>query len=125
MAPAGIRLTAVTLSAPDPARLARFYSRLLGWPISLEEPDYVVVPDPGGGVGLAFELEDNHVHPIWPARPGGQQMQLHLEFVVDDLQRGLSHALHCGATMAEYQAHHHMRVCLDPAGHPFCIKVES
>ena len=41
-----------------------------------------------------------------------------------DLQAGLRHALQCGARMARYQPQADVRVCLDPAGHPFCLWVE-
>lgn len=122
MATAGIKLTTVNIGTPHPGNLARFYAKLLDWQITHEEEDaYVVVSDPAGGVGLAFQLEEHHVRPVWPAGPDDQQMQVHLELRVDDLQHGLSHALHCGATMAEYQPQHDVRVCLDPSGHPFCL----
>lgn len=125
MANAGATLTTVNLGARDPAALARFYSRLLDWPIAHEEPGYVIVRNPTGGVGLSFQEEELHTPPTWPARDGDQQMQIHLEIKVDDLQHGLSHALHCGATMAAYQPQSDVRVCLDPAGHPFCLWIET
>ena len=48
-------------------------------------------------------------------------MQLHLEIKVDDLDGALAFALECGATVAEFQPQDDVRVCLDPAGHPFCL----
>jgi hypothetical protein len=30
-----------------------------------------------------------------------------------------------GATVAEFQPQGHVRVCLDPDGHPFCLYVEG
>ena len=30
-------------------------------------------------------------------------------------------AVAAGATLAEFQPQDHVRVCLDPAGHPFCL----
>ena len=71
--------------------------------------------------GLAFQLEEDHVPPAWPAGPGDQQMQLHLEIQVADLQSGLRHALQCGARTEPFQPQADVRVCLDPAGHPFCL----
>ena len=53
--------------------------------------------------------------------PGDQQMQLHLEIRVDDLEPADAHAVGCGATVAEYQPQDDVRVCLDPDGHPFCL----
>lgn len=122
----GIRLTTITLGAPDPGSLARFYARLLGWTLGpTDDPTWVGVRDPDGGVGIACQLEKGHVRPSWPAKPGEQQMQGHLEILVDDLQSGLRHALQCGARMAPFQPQADVRVCLDPAGHPFCLWIES
>jgi catechol 2,3-dioxygenase-like lactoylglutathione lyase family enzyme len=116
-----LELTTVTIGAPDPGALARFYQRLLGWEIRTEEPDWVVLRDPQGGVALGFQSEPHHVRPVWPAGPGDQQMMMHLEIRVDDLDRACAHALGCGATLAGYQPQEHVRVCLDPVGHPFCL----
>jgi catechol 2,3-dioxygenase-like lactoylglutathione lyase family enzyme len=122
---AELTLTTVNIGAPDPAALARFYERLLDWPITHEEPDDVIIRNPAGGVGLSFQREVNHVPPVWPGDPGDQQMQLHLEIRVDDLERGVARALDCGATLAESQPQDDVRVCLDPAGHPFCLWIET
>ena len=122
----GIRLTTITLGAPDPVSLARFYARLLGWELGpTDDPTWVGVRNPDGGVGIACQLEKQHVRPSWPGKPGEQQMQLHLEIQVADLQSGLRHALQCGARMAPTQPQADVRVCIDPAGHPFCLWVES
>jgi catechol 2,3-dioxygenase-like lactoylglutathione lyase family enzyme len=117
----GLTLTTVNLSAPDPIALARFYQRLLGWEITEEEPEWVLMRDPAGGVGLAFQSEPNYTRPAWPARPGGQQMMAHLEIRVDDLERAAAHAVACGATRADHQPQEDVLVHLDPAGHPFCL----
>lgn len=116
-----LELTTINIGAPDPAALARFYERLLGWRISAEEPGFVIVGNPAGGVALSCQLESGYVAPRWPAGPGDQQMQLHLEIRVADLVSSLAHALECGATLAEFQPQDDVRVCLDPAGHPFCL----
>jgi catechol 2,3-dioxygenase-like lactoylglutathione lyase family enzyme len=124
-APHGIRLSTVNLGAPDPLALARFYAALLGWAVDEDsaDPTWAVVRPPGGGVAISCQLEEHHVAPVWPAGPGDQQMQLHLEVQVDDLDGALAHALACGATAAEYQPQDDVRVCLDPVGHPFCLWV--
>jgi catechol 2,3-dioxygenase-like lactoylglutathione lyase family enzyme len=122
MTPAsGLKLTTVNIDAPDPAALARFYERLLGWKITREEPDDVFLNDPDGGVGLSFQRESSYVRPTWPAGPGDQQMMMHLEIRVDDLDGASAHADACGATLAGYQPQDDVRVYLDPAGHPFCL----
>lgn len=122
----GIRLSTVTLGAHDAESLARFYARLLGWELGpVDDETWVAVRNPDGGVGIACQLEETHVPPVWPQNADEQQMQVHLEIQVDDLQSGLRHALHCGARMAPYQPQSDVRVCLDPAGHPFCLWIET
>jgi catechol 2,3-dioxygenase-like lactoylglutathione lyase family enzyme len=117
----GATLTTINISAADPGALARFYEQLLGWKIAVEEPDWVLLRDPEGGVGLACQSEEFYAKPVWPARRGDQQMMMHLEIRVDDLKEGGAHARACGATLAEHQPQDDVRVYLDPAGHPFCL----
>jgi catechol 2,3-dioxygenase-like lactoylglutathione lyase family enzyme len=118
---AELTLTTINVSAPDPGALARFYRRLLGWELVAEEPDWVLLRNPTGGVGLAFQTETHYVRPVWPAGPGDQQMMMHLEIRVDDLDRAAAHAEACGAVRAGSQPQDDVRVYLDPAGHPFCL----
>ncbi len=117
--------TAAVLDAPDPLELARFYQRLLGWPIRADEPDWVTLRPPGGGAGMSFQTEKNYVRPTWPAGPGDQQMMIHLDIEVDDIEAACAHATAAGATIADFQPQDHVRVCLDPAGHPFCLWVAT
>ena len=119
--PHGATLTTVTLSSPDPPALARFYARLLGWEIATEEPGWVTLRNPDGGIGLAFHIEDVYAPPVWPSRPGEQLMMAHLEIRVDDLDAGCAHAQACGARLAAVQPQADVRVHLDPDGHPFCL----
>ncbi len=80
-----IRLTAAVLGTPDPPGLARSYQRLLGWTLRDDEDDWAALRPAGGGTGLSFQLEPDHVPPVWPPEPGTQQMQTHLDLEVDDL----------------------------------------
>lgn len=48
-------------------------------------------------------------------------MMMHLEIQAGDLDAGVAHAIAQGATLASYQPQEDVRVCLDPAGHPFCL----
>src|SRR5262245_58357651 len=99
----GITFTTVTLSSPNPPALARFYARLLGWEIGTDEPDWVTLRNPDGGIGIAFHIEDVYTPPVWPSKPGQQIMMMHLEIRVDDLEAGCAHAKACGATLPDYQ----------------------
>ena len=81
-------LTASVLGTPDPQGLARFYQRLLGWPIRDDTPEWATLRPADGSTGLSFQLETDHVPPVWPPEPGTQQMQQHLDILVDDLAGG-------------------------------------
>ncbi len=116
-------LAATVLDTPDPRGLARFYAELLDWPIGTDDPEWATLRP--GGPALSFQLEPDHVPPVWPAGPGDPRMQLHLDVRVDDLAAAVEFATSLGATVAGFQPQDHVRVLLDPAGHPFCLFVEG
>jgi catechol 2,3-dioxygenase-like lactoylglutathione lyase family enzyme len=118
-----MKLTATVLDAPDPRELAGFYQRLLGWPVGKDEPDWVTLVPPDGSSGLSFQREPVYERPTWPAVRGRQQMMLHLDIEVDDLEAAGAHAVAAGAALAEFQPQEDVRVYLDPVGHPFCLWV--
>jgi catechol 2,3-dioxygenase-like lactoylglutathione lyase family enzyme len=120
-----LRVRGVVLDTPDPVALAAFYARLLGWPYRSEDPGWVVLLDPGGGAGLSFQREDHYRAPVWPAGPDDPAMMVHLDVEADDLMAAVGWAERCGARVARYQPQEHVRVCLDPDGHPFCLYVEE
>jgi len=41
--------------------------------------------------------------------------------VEEDLDGAVAHAVAAGAALADFQPQDDVRVCLDPAGHPFCL----
>ena len=118
-------MTGTNIDAPDANALADFYRRLLGWTTRTEEPGWVVIQpdasDQARSGTLSFQTESRYVRPVWPAGPGDQQMMMHLEIKVDDLEASVAHAVAQGATLAGFQPQEDVRVCLDPAGHPFCL----
>lgn len=120
-----LTVTGTNIDAPDANALADFYRRLLGWTTCTEEPGWVVIQPPASdqarGGTLNFQTESRYVRPVWPAGPGDQQMMMHLEIKVDDLEASVAHAVAQGATLAGFQPQEDVRVCLDPAGHPFCL----
>src|ERR1700754_1035389 len=113
------RPNGMVLGAPDARALAAFYERLLGWTRGSDEPDWATLKPPEGGIGLSFQTERDHVPPVWPAQEGDQQMQVHLDVEVRDLAAAVAWAERQGATVAAFQPQEHVRVMLDPAGHPF------
>lgn len=116
-----MRISATVLGAPDPEALGAFYARLLGWTVVTDEPEWVMVRPPDGGTSLSFQYEEGYIRPVWPTAPGEQQMMLHLDIAVDDLESGVEWAVELGATPAGFQPQEDVRVMLDPAGHPFCL----
>jgi catechol 2,3-dioxygenase-like lactoylglutathione lyase family enzyme len=109
------------LDAPDVAVLTRFYSELRGWPVWKEDAEGSAL-DLGEGVAyLAIQLNPDYVRPVWPAPAGSQQMMLHLDFEVTDLEAEVARAVALGAELPEHQPQDDVRVLLDPAGHPFCL----
>ena len=109
------------LDAPDPSALARFYADLLGWRIHRDEGDYATIGPPEGVTYLGFQFSENYVPPVWPNVEGRQQMQLHLDLEVLDLEGAVEDAVARGARLAEFQPQDDVRVMLDPDGHPFCL----
>ena len=80
---------------------------------------------PEGRTGLSFQYEPGYEPPVWPATSGQQQMMVHLDVEVDDLESALADALGMGAVLACHQPQDDVRVLLDPAGHPFCLYVDG
>jgi catechol 2,3-dioxygenase-like lactoylglutathione lyase family enzyme len=120
-----LQLVSTVLGTPDPRGLAEFWGELLEWEVKVSEDDWVRIGPPGRPrPGLAFQLEADHVRPAWPAGVGQQQMQLHLDVLVDDLEAAVGRARALGAEEASYQPEEGLRVMLDPDGHPFCLFVE-
>jgi catechol 2,3-dioxygenase-like lactoylglutathione lyase family enzyme len=120
-----LTLTTITISSPNPPALARFYGRLLGWEIGEEEPGWVTLLNPAGGVKLAFHIEDVYTPPAWPSQPGEQIVMEHVDIQVSDLEAACAHAKACGARLAEYQPQENVRVHFDPDGHIFCLYLDE
>ena len=61
--------------------------------------------------------------PVWPPVPGTQQMQQHLDILVDDLAAACAVAEEAGARPlgGHDDPDEIVRVYADPAGHPFCL----
>ena len=115
-------LTGTVLDTPDPQGLARFYQRLLGWPLGTD-PEWATLRPQDGRAGLSFQREEHHGPPVWPAGDGDPRMPQHLDIEVDDLAAAVQLAVEACATAAQFQPQDDVRVCLDPAGHPFCLYV--
>lgn len=116
------RLGAISLDSDDPAMLIRFYRELLDARIIHESPDLAALR--ADGITITAERIGNHQPPHWP--DGKVPKQLHIDFLVDDLDSAEQAALAIGARKAPVQpAPDKWRVLLDPSGHPFCLTVPS
>jgi catechol 2,3-dioxygenase-like lactoylglutathione lyase family enzyme len=114
----------VVLDAPDARELGRFYAGLLGWRIDKEEPDWVAIAPPDGVAYLAVQSAPDYIAPVWPSAGGHQQMMMHLDLEVSDLEASVADALEQGASLAPHQPQDNVRVLLDPVGHPFCLYLD-
>ncbi|HZN73020.1 MAG TPA: VOC family protein [Micromonosporaceae bacterium] len=117
----------LVIEAPDPGALAGFYTQLLGWPVVEEDPDHAVLGTPQGNVFVVFQRVPDFVPPVWPGTPEQQRMTMHLDIQVEDIDAAADDAIALGAKVADFQPKDHVRVLIDPAGHPFCLcrEVES
>ena len=114
----------VALDARDPVALARFYAAILSWPITHEEQNGAAIAVPGTHAYVSFQLAEGYVAPTWPATDGHQQMMIHLDVAVDELDDAVGGAVALGAQVAAFQPNDDVRVLLDPEGHPFCLYVD-
>jgi catechol 2,3-dioxygenase-like lactoylglutathione lyase family enzyme len=110
------RLHHVIVDCPDPAGLAAFYSELLGFPITWQEYDFVVVSRDGTSSGIAFQLAPGLQPPQWP--DPGRPQQMHFDVMVDDVDDAELRVLALGARRLP-GPDGRSRVYADPAGHPF------
>ncbi|MGH3436808.1 MAG: VOC family protein [Sciscionella sp.] len=108
------RLHHVVIDCPEPSTLARFYSRLLGLPVTYEDDDWVVIASDDTTSGIAFQLAVDHRAPEWPDPDRPQQF--HLDIMVDDLDTAHDRVVTLGARPLGGE-----HVYADPSGHPFCL----
>jgi catechol 2,3-dioxygenase-like lactoylglutathione lyase family enzyme len=117
------RYVGVSIDSADPAALADFYRQMLGLEISYTSDEFVFVGEMGP-TGMGFVKVDDYQRPTWPS--GDVPKQAHMEFGVDDLDKGEAALIELGASKPEPQPQpDRWRVLLDPAGHPFCISVQA
>lgn len=109
------RMHHVVIDCSDPATLARFYSELLGLPVTYADADWVVIAQNDTTSGVAFQRVPDHQPPQWPDPAFPQQF--HLDVMVDDVGAAIARAVALGARILDRDS----GVCADPAGHPFCL----
>jgi hypothetical protein len=116
-----LKLAPVTVDCPDAPALARFYAAITGGRVTFEDEGWAEVEGPNGAID--FQTAPGHRPPAWP--DPSSSMQMHLDFIVDDLDAAEAVVLAAGATRYEHQPNAHCRVYADPAGHPFCLSLNA
>ena len=125
-----IAVRTVCLDCKDAHAMADFYGGLLGWEPTFTEPDWVLMRNPDGGVGLSFQAEPGYRPPTWPEEAELQQKMIHLDVLVtpteaqtpeEALAAALEVAVSAGGTQSAHQPRDDLRVVLDPSGHPLCL----
>jgi predicted enzyme related to lactoylglutathione lyase len=109
----------VVIDAANPGAIARWWGEALGWPVTFEEPDEVVIepPEPDGvGFPLVFV-------PVPESKKGKNRVHLDLRTVSDADQADLVERLvRQGATPADIGQHDTPWVVLaDPEGNELCV----
>jgi len=116
-----IRLAGTTVNAPDALVLARFYAEITDGVLT-GTSQWAAATGPNGLI--AFQRVDDFRPPVWPGND--VPMQMHLDFLVDDLEATEARALAAGATLLDFQPNSdHCFVYADPAGHPFCLSTRD
>jgi catechol 2,3-dioxygenase-like lactoylglutathione lyase family enzyme len=108
------RLHHLIVDCPEPGTSARFWSAVLGLPITHDDHDFVVVSADTTTSGIAFQRSPDNRPATWPDPAVPQQM--HHDVMVDDLATATEAVLLLGATRLPGD-----HVFADPAGHPFCL----
>jgi hypothetical protein len=114
-----LRWQCVCVDTPDPAGLARWWAELLGWRITYEDPEEVVLEPPAGtpedGVSpdiLFLKVDDAKV----------AKNRLHIDLRPDDRDAEVARAEAMGATRVDIgQGDTTWVVLADPEGNEFCI----
>ncbi|HVL23216.1 MAG TPA: VOC family protein [Thermomicrobiales bacterium] len=113
-----ITLAGVNVDCPELAPMIRFYLGLTGMEYREPAGEY---PKLVGENGLLYLFQDveGYRPSTWPTQERGQQM--HIDYLVRDLDAAVAQAERLGATVADREAGRYFVVMLDPAGHPFCL----
>jgi Glyoxalase-like domain len=116
-----IKLAPVTVDCPNAAELAAFYAAITEGAVTFADEGWAEVEGPNGC--MDFQTAPGHIPPAWP--DPASSMQIHLDFIVDDLDAAEALVMTAGATKYDFQPNAHCRVYADPAGHPFCLSTAT
>lgn len=112
-----VGLADVAIDCEKAGPLARFYSELLGFPITWEGEGGAMISTEGK-LAVIFQEIAEHRPPRWPDPAHPQQF--HLDVEVADVEEAEPKVLALGAVRLPGEGDN-WRVYADPAGHPFCL----
>ena len=109
-------LETVAVNSRDPGALARFWAGVLGWGITLEEPDGVELRPPAGTAAPGLDFL-----PVPEAKAG--KNRLHLDLRPSDQEAEVARVEGLGARRVDVGQGPHVTwvVLADPEGNEFCI----
>lgn len=128
-----LRWAGVCIDCADAEEMARFYGQIFGWVVTRRDsPDdrldgsgWIAMSGPDGGPTVSFQAEQWYDPPVWPEVGGAPSKMMHFEVGVNDLEAAVALVVEAGGRVAPQQPadrdQAHLRVMLDPAGHPFCL----
>ena len=117
-----IKLHGIVIDVPNMEKTPAFYEKLLGWKRLFEDDEWTQIGDESGTHSVGFQADLDYVAPSWPEATEGHGQMMHLDFLVDDLDKAVERALSLGAAKAKAQfMGDHGMTLLDPDGHPFCL----
>ncbi len=116
----GLRWQCIVVDCIEPAALARWWAELLGWRITFEEPDEVVLEPPEGS-------PEDGVSPdilfIRVPEPKQVKNRIHLDLRPEDQEAEVARAETLGAQRVDVGQTDDVTwvVMADPEGNEFCI----
>lgn len=115
-----VRIQSVTVDSQDPRRIAPFWAQVLGWRITYDEPDEVVLEPPAGS-------REDGVSPdvLFVRVPEAKSVKnrLHLDLRPDDQKAEVARVEALGAKRVNVGQSDDVSwfVLADPDGNEFCI----
>ena len=116
------RLSHIVIDAADPAGLARFWAAALGWPVTHEDPDEVVIEPPADDPAQAGQLPLVFV-PVDDPKTSKNRVHLDLASTSPDHQASeVARIVELGATPVDIgQGDVPWEVLADPEGNELCV----
>jgi hypothetical protein len=114
-----LRWQSICVDSADPSALAHWWAELLGWRVTYEEPDEVVLEPPKGSKehGASPDLVFCKV-----PEPKREKVRLHIDLRPEDQAAEVARAEAMGATRVDIgQGEPTWVVLADPEGNEFCI----